>query len=120
MEDLTFTRNSLDEGDETTAFCEWTGSPDPTVTWYKDGSPLREQDLPSRIRITEDTGGGTLRSNLQIYQTESSDTGDYTCNVSNPLGFDVRVINLRVSGRHTLMFPVIIMVAFQLMATFLT
>ena len=96
--DLTFTRKNPEEGDETTASCGWTGSPDPVVTWYKDGSPLRVEELPPRIRITEYKQGETLRSNLEIFQVELCDTGDYACNVSNPVGFRFQLNRLEVQG----------------------
>ena len=98
MGDLTFTKKNPDEGDETTASCSWTGSPDPVVTWYKDGSPLREEDLPSRIRITMSREGDNFQSSLEIDEVELSDTGDYTCVVSNPVGSESRVNNLEVEG----------------------
>ena len=99
MGDLNFTRKSPDEGEETTASCELRGSPVPVVTWFKDGTPLREDELPSRMRITETTSeAGNQRSNLEIAQVELSDTGDYTCNVSNPLGFVTRFKRLEVQG----------------------
>ena len=98
MGDLTFTKKNPDEGDETTASCAWTGSPDPVVTWYKDGSPLREEDLPSRIRITMSREGDNFQSSLEIDGVELSDTGDYACNVTNPVGFVERFNRLEVQG----------------------
>ena len=95
---LTFTRKNPEEGDETTASCGWTGSPDPEVTWYKDGSPLREVDLPARIRITMSSDGDMFQSSLQINPVEVYDAGNYTCNVSNPVGVDFRTDILEVTG----------------------
>ena len=97
--DLTFTKKNPDEGEETVASCSWTGSPDPDITWYKDGFPLIEGELPSRMRITrrrEDDG--THHSSLEIDGVELSDTGEYTCNVSNPVGFVFRHNRLEVQG----------------------
>ncbi|CAI8037883.1 Hemicentin-1 [Geodia barretti] len=96
--DLTFTRKNPEEGDETTASCGWTGSPDPVVTWYKDGSPLDEEELPARIRITMSDDGDIFQSSLQIHNVMPSDTGDYACNVSNPVGTRVQLNRLEVQG----------------------
>ena len=107
MGDVAFSKINLNEREETTASCEWTGSPDPVVTWSKDGSPLREEDLPMRIRITLAKEGETFKSNLEIYQAELSDSGNYTCNVSNPVGFDVRFASLdRIQGALLTQKPV--------------
>ena len=91
--DLVFIDSNPDEGGDTAAVCEWTGSPMPEVTWFKNGEPLDEETLPSRIRIilTSD-----FRSELQIREVELNDTGDYVCNVSNPVGFDTQVKRLEV------------------------
>ena len=91
-----FTKINPEEGNETTVSCQWTGRPDPVVTWYKDGSPLVERYLPFRMRITENRKGDIFYSNMEIHQVELSDSGDYTCNVSNPVGFDTRFNKLKV------------------------
>ena len=98
MGNLTFTKKNPDEGEETVASCSWTGNPDPDITWYKDGFPLIEIDLPSRMRITRRTENGTHHSSLWINEVELSDTGEYTCNVSNPVGFAFRSNQLEVQG----------------------
>ena len=101
MEGLTFTKKNPEEGEETIASCSWTGSPDPEVTWFKDDSPLVETDLPSRMRITAGREGDTLSSSLEIDAVELSDTGQYTCNVSNPVKHISRVNRLEVRGSYT-------------------
>ena len=98
--DLTVSKMNPEERDEISIPCQWTGYPDPLVTWYKDGSPLKEQDLSFRMRITEDGNGEIFHSSLDIYQVVLNDTGDYICNVSNPVGFDTRIIRLEVVQGH--------------------
>ena len=41
---------------------------------------------------------GRLSSELQIDSIELEDTGDYACNVSNPVGFVYQVKRLEVQG----------------------
>ena len=97
--DLTFSKNNPKEGEETVASCTWTGSPDPTVTWLKDGVVLDESDLPPRFRITMFAEmDGKLSSNLQIDSVDLEDTGDYSCSVSNPVGTARQVKRLDVQG----------------------
>ena len=98
MGDLTFTKKSPDEGEDTVASCSWTGSPDPDITWYKDGFPLIEGELPSRMRIIMRRDDDTHHSSLEIDEVELSDTGEYTCNASNPVGFVFRHNRLEIQG----------------------
>ena len=44
------------------------------------------------------TEDGTHHSSLEINGVELSDTGEYTCNVSNPVGFVFRHDRLEVQG----------------------
>ena len=96
--DVTFTKNTPEEGEVTTATCRWTGQPEPTVTWYKDGEELVEAELPDHIRIVMTMKDGDKRSELQIEEVELSDTGNYACNVSNSVGFDSQTKSLEVQG----------------------
>ena len=100
MGDLTFTKKNPNEGEDTVASCSWTDSAGsyPKVTWYKGGSPLIEGELPSRMRITIRREDDTLNSSLEIDEVELSDTGEYTCNASNPVGFAFRCNQLEVQG----------------------
>ena len=94
--DLTFSKNNPEEGEATTASCMWSGDPPPTVQWFKDGRLLVEFELPSHVRITPVSSG--MGSKLEILEAELDDTGDYTCNVSSPVGFDFQVNRLEVQG----------------------
>ena len=95
--DVTFTKNTPEEGETTTATCRWTGQPEPTVTWYKDGEELVEADLPDHIRIVMSMEDGKKWSELQIEEVQLDDAGNYVCNVSNPVGFDSQTKRLEVS-----------------------
>ena len=94
--DLTFTKNTPEEGEVTTATCRWTGQPEPTVTWYKDGEELVEADLPGIRIVAVSMEDGEKRSVLQIEKVKLSDAGNYACNVSNPVGFDSQTKRLEV------------------------
>ena len=51
---------------------------------------------------------GSLSSELQIDSTELQDTGDYACNVSNPVGFDYQVKRLEVQGVCVCEFSIVV------------
>ena len=94
--DLTFSKDNPEEGEATTATCTWSGDPAPTVQWFKDGKLLVESELPSHMRISLFFSG--MGSKLEILEAELGDTGNYRCNVSNPVGRDSRVRRLEVRG----------------------
>ena len=91
--DVIFTKNTPEEGESTTATCQWTGEPEPTVTWFKDGEKLVEADV-SGIKIVVETKSSELR----IEEVDLGDTGNYACNVSNDAGFDTQTKRLEVQG----------------------
>ena len=96
--DVTFTKNTPEEGESTTATCQWTGEPEPTVTWYKDGEELVEADLPDHIRIVITMEDGDKHSELRIEEVQSGNAGNYACNVSNLIGFDSQTKRLEVQA----------------------
>ncbi|KAK6480953.1 hemicentin-1-like [Huso huso] len=67
--------------------CEVEGSPSPTVTWRKDGSPISHEH--TRFEFLSD---GSLR----IRAAQISDAGRYHCTASNPAGSNHRGIDLVV------------------------
>jgi Immunoglobulin I-set domain len=59
-----------------------TGTPVPTVEWFKNGKKL----IPSDRLITEEDPNGLLR--LIIEGVHQDDVGKYTCKITNPHGED--------------------------------
>ena len=64
------------EGDRFELVCTFTGIPAPQIRWEKDGSVFL---LGEGRRIINSTG----RSQLEINNLARSDTGLYTCSVTN-------------------------------------
>lgn len=70
--------------------CEVTGYPDPTVTWYKDGSLLATDD---RVMVHND-------SVVVINNAFSTDSGIYTCSAANVAGNSSASTELTVLGKE--------------------
>ncbi|KAG5850585.1 hypothetical protein ANANG_G00084020 [Anguilla anguilla] len=81
-EDVTVVR-----GNPATLLCITDGSPTPTISWLKDGKPLR-----SGTHATIVNQGTTV----QITQAQVDDTGRYTCVATNEAGEASRHFNLKV------------------------
>ncbi|KAJ3593258.1 hypothetical protein NHX12_005593, partial [Muraenolepis orangiensis] len=70
-----------------TLLCLAEGSPQPAVSWTKDGAPLQHTD-----RVFWDSTGG-----LHLFQPNLADLGLYTCTAINSLGSDSESSRLRVA-----------------------
>ncbi|XP_020623749.1 fibroblast growth factor receptor-like 1 isoform X2 [Orbicella faveolata] len=71
----------LPTGNSVRLDCSAEGHPRPTVTWYKDGTRFLKRKGGSRIYL----GRWTLL--LTMKDLVPTDTGKYTCNVSNAYGW---------------------------------
>ncbi|XP_054274333.1 titin-like isoform X2 [Macrosteles quadrilineatus] len=71
--------------------CSLTGSPDPTVQWYKDGH-LVDTSLDHRYRTRLSDG----LASLEITDAKVGDSGKYTCVASNPHGETSTTANIKV------------------------
>uniref|UniRef100_A0A8C2ZWU4 Hemicentin-1 n=1 Tax=Cyclopterus lumpus TaxID=8103 RepID=A0A8C2ZWU4_CYCLU len=71
-----------------TLHCHTDGSPPPSVTWHKDGQPLRES---VRQRVLNS-------GSLQIAFIQPSDTGRYTCTAANAAGTVSHEMSLTVQS----------------------
>ena len=70
---------ALPVGNSVKLDCSAKGYPHPTIAWYKNGKPFDER----RGRLLYLDGKYVLR----LKDVVPSDTGTYTCNVSNHLGW---------------------------------
>lgn len=73
--------------------CSAIGYPRPTVTWYKDGGLFQQRKGGSRLYLSV----WTLV--LVLKDVVPSDTGKYTCNVSNAHGWINHSYNVDVHGK---------------------
>ena len=76
------------EGDTVEMFCEATGSPPPSLVWYKDGRELGA----SSDRVT------ASRNRVQIRNIAKHDAGVYSCFFRNVAGTVSHIIKLIIQG----------------------
>lgn len=67
------------EGEEAILFCDFTGTPEPTCEWLKDGVTLKPDD---RV-VIEQTGKSCT---VTIKETTTQDEGTYKCVLRNEFG----------------------------------
>lgn len=86
-------------GSHKVLLCEAEGTPDPRITWLKDGRPI-----VSSPQFTYTQGGHTLR----VAGVRREDTGTYTCRASSPAGTALAHYMLSILGKtdHQIHFKV--------------
>ena len=85
---------ALPVGNSVKLDCSAKGYPHPTIAWYKNGKPFDER----RGRLLYLDGKYVLR----LKDVVPSDTGRYTCNVSNLLGWINNSYYVDVRGKELL------------------
>ena len=76
------------------------GNPLPTLTWLRDDVPINESaDARITIMLLPNTGLSRITSIISISPTVPSDSGRYTCVVSNEAGSVTAFFDVTVNGR---------------------
>ena len=89
---------TVNVGDPLTLSCTSRGSPPDTFTWRKDNDPTVLQ--PTIITAVDYTSTSAVFSaNYSIDSVTTSDSGTYTCNVTNPIGTASATITVIVIGK---------------------
>ena len=79
-----------------TLSCTSQGSPPDTFTWRKDsGSVLQSTTTP----VTYNDNSAVFRADYSIDSVTTSNSGTYTCNVTNPIGSDSTTITVVVTSK---------------------
>ena len=83
-------------GMSVTLSCTSRGSPPDTFTWRKDSGPIIQST--SIITVTHTNTSAVFRADYTINSVTTSDSGTYTCTVTNPIGSDSETITVK-SGK---------------------
>ena len=84
-------------GSPLTLSCTSRGSPPDTFTWRKDGTPISPS--PSVTTVSHTDSMAVFQSDYTINSVTTSDSGTYTCTVTNPIGSDSETITVTVVGK---------------------
>ena len=76
---------TVNVGDPLTLSCTSRGSPPDTFTWRKDNDPTVLQST-NITAVNYTSTSAVFRANYSIASVITSDSGTYTCNVTNPIG----------------------------------
>ena len=82
---------TVNVGDPLTLSCTSRGSPPDTFTWRKDNDPTVLQST-SITAVDHTSTSAVFRADYTIDSVTTSDSGTYTCNVTNPIGSDSAMI----------------------------
>ena len=80
-------------GSSLTLSCTSRNSPPDTFTWRKDGSPIL-QSTTTAVDYT--STNAVFRTDYSIDSVTTSDSGTYTCTITNPIGSDSATITVVV------------------------
>ena len=83
-------------GSPLTLSCTSRGSPPDTFTWRKDISPIVQST--SIITVTHTSTSAVFRADYSINSVTTSDSGTYTCTVTNLIGSDSETITVITFG----------------------
>ena len=79
-------------GSSLTLSCTSQGSPPDTFTWRKDNGPVLQSTSITAVDHTSTSA--VFRANYSIDSVTTSDSGTYTCTVTNPIGSHSTIITV--------------------------
>ena len=79
-------------GMSVTLSCTSRGSPPDTFTWRKDSGPIVQSTTITTVTYTNTSA--VFHANYSINSVTTSDSGTYTCTVTNPIGSDSETITV--------------------------
>ena len=81
-------------GSSLTLSCTSRGSPPDTFTWRKDNGPVLQS---TTTPVTYNDNSAVFSADYSITSVTTSDSGTYTCNVTNPIGSDRATVTVVVT-----------------------
>ena len=87
-------------GEQVFLFVTGQGNPEPTLTWLRDDVPINASaDVRISISLVSNPALSRITSIISIGQSILSDSGRYTCVVSNEAGSVTAIFDVTVNGR---------------------
>ena len=86
---------TVNAGSSLTLNCTSSGSPPDTFTWIKDGNQIILQST-SITTVDYTSTSAVFRAAYSIDNVTTSDSGTYTCTVTNPIGSNSTTITVVV------------------------
>ena len=86
---------TVNGGDPLILSCTSRGSPPDRFTWRKDNDPVLQS---TTTPVTYANNTAIFRADYSIDSVTTSDSGTYTCTVTNPIGSDSANITVVVVG----------------------
>ena len=94
---------SVDAGETAVLICVGFGQPSADITWSRDGQVISNSSLVTIYEEDLAQGGRVFKQSfLQLCSLRMSDSGSYTCTVSNGLSSVNSSVELSVAGMHIL------------------
>ena len=87
---------TVNAGNLLTLSCTSRGSPPDTFTWRKDNGPVLQSTTNP---VAYNDSSAVFRAGYSIASVTTSDSGTYTCNVTNPIGSGAATITVTVIGK---------------------
>ncbi len=87
------TDQRVEEGQSLKVFVKVEGVPRPVVSWFKEGKPVKLDDM--RLKVYENEG-------LNFFELDNVsllDAGEFTCTASNLMGAVFCAVNVTVEGQ---------------------
>ena len=87
---------TVNVGDPLTLSCTSRNSPPDTFTWRKDNGPILQS---TTAPVAYYNFSALFRADYSIDSVTTSDSGTYTCTITNPIGSDSATITVVVIGK---------------------
>ena len=87
---------TVDVGDSLTLSCTSRRSPPDTFIWRKDNGPVLQS---TTTEVTYDPNSAVFCSDYSKNMATTSDSGTYTCTVTNPIGSDSATITVSINSK---------------------